>query len=79
MNWVKTHSKAILDMGSPLGTTKLVNSAGISQGKNNLTAYTIVEADSHDEAAKLFLDHPHFTIFPGQSVEVLECLPIPKM
>jgi len=27
----------------------------------------------------LFIDHPHFSIFPGQSVEIMECLPLPKM
>jgi hypothetical protein len=30
-------------------------------------------------AAKLFEGHPHFTIFPGDGVEVMECLPIPGM
>jgi hypothetical protein len=28
-------------------------------------------------AAKLFEGHPHFTIFPGDGVEVMEVLPIP--
>jgi ribosomal protein S17 len=38
-----------------------------------------VRAESYDEAAKMFLEHPHFMIFPGDAVEVMECLPIPKM
>jgi hypothetical protein len=25
----------------------------------------------------MFENHPHFTIFPGDSVEIMECLPIP--
>ena len=36
-------------------------------------------SESHEAAAELFANHPHFMIFPGQSVEVMECLPIPKM
>ena len=36
-----------------------------------------VRADSHEAAAKLFENHPHFTIFPGESVEVMPVLPIP--
>jgi len=36
-----------------------------------------VQADSQVAAAKLFENHPHFTIFPGDSVEVMECLQIP--
>lgn len=27
--------------------------------------------------AKLFEGHPHFSIFPGEAVEVMECLPVP--
>jgi hypothetical protein len=41
-------------------------------------ACTVVRAASHEDAAKLFEDHPHFTIFPGDGVEVMECLPIPE-
>lgn len=45
--------------------------------KNAMTGYVIVRADSHQAPAGMFQRHPHFTIFPGESVEVMECLPIP--
>jgi len=32
---------------------------------------------THAAAARMFADHPHFAIFPGDSVEIMECLPIP--
>jgi hypothetical protein len=41
-------------------------------------AYTVVQADSQEAAAKLFQNHPHFTMFPGEGVEVMECLPMPE-
>jgi hypothetical protein len=44
-----------------------------------LGAWTVVEAQSLEDAAKLFVNHPHFTIFPGEAVEVMECLKIPGM
>ncbi|MGZ3710974.1 MAG: hypothetical protein ACXVBE_04425, partial [Bdellovibrionota bacterium] len=59
------------------GKTKRIDKKGISDFKNELTAYTVVEAESHEAAAKLFLNHPHFAIFPGDAVEIMECLPIP--
>ena len=31
----------------------------------------------HEQAAKMFEHHPQFTIFPGDSVEIMELLPIP--
>ncbi len=79
MSWGEKNSDLIKDVGNPLGKTKRVDKTGISDIKNQLTAYTIVEAETHEEAAKLFINHPHFSIFPGDSIEVMECLPLPKM
>jgi hypothetical protein len=78
MKWVDTHAKSIVDNGGPLGKTKRVTKEGIADTRNNLAAYTVVQAESQEAAAKLFLDHPHFTIFPGDGVEVMEVLPIPQ-
>lgn len=76
--WAQKNSKLIKDIGNPLGDTIKVNPKGISATSNQMTAYTIVEAESHEEAAKLFQNHPHFTIFPGDSIEVMECLDLPS-
>ena len=78
-DWVTKNKAAIVDTGSPLGKTKRADTRGISDASNAMTAYTIVQADSHEAAAKLFENHPHFTIFPGEAVEIMECLPIPGM
>lgn len=75
--WATTHADAIVDNGTPLGRTKRVTAKGIADVRNNMAAYTIVQAESHEEAASLFVDHPHFSIFPGDGVEVMECLPLP--
>jgi hypothetical protein len=77
MNWGAANSAAIVDRGSPLGKTKRVSPEGLTEIKNVMAAYVIVQADSHEAAAKLFENHPHFTIFPGDSVEIMECLPLP--
>jgi hypothetical protein len=76
--WVEEHKASICEMGAPLGRTKRVTRDGIADTRNNLAAYTVVEAASQEEAARMFLDHPHFTIFPGDGVEIMECLPIPQ-
>lgn len=77
--WATNNVGVIVDQGSPLGKTKRVDTNGISDTSNEMGAWTIVQAESADEAAKLFLNHPHFTIFPGERVEIMECLPMPKM
>jgi len=79
MRWGKEHEKSIIDMGTPLGKTKRADTSGVSDTKNMLTGYVIIEAESHDAAAQMFANHPHFSIFPGESVEIMECLPLPKM
>lgn len=76
-DWVNKNKAAIVDNGSPLGKTKHVGTKGVTDTSNAMAAYTIVQAESHEAAAKLFVNHPHFTIFPGDSVEIMECLPMP--
>jgi hypothetical protein len=76
-DWMKMHSAVIVETGGPLGKTKKASAQGISDVKNNLSGYVVVKAESHDAAAKLFEKHPHFSIFPGDSVEIMEVLPIP--
>jgi hypothetical protein len=75
--WVQAHKAAIVDMGAPLGRTVRVSSRGAENIKNALAAYTVVHAESYEAAAQIFEGHPHFTIFPGESVEIMECLPVP--
>ncbi len=75
--WMKAHHGAIVDSGGPLGKTKRAAAQGVSDTKNSLTGYVIVQAESHQAAADLFKGHPHFTAFPGDCVEIMECLPIP--
>jgi hypothetical protein len=79
MDWGTTHKAAIVDQGGPLGKTKRASTQGVADTKNNVTGYVIVRAESHEAAAKMFEKHPHFTIFPGDSVEIMEVLPVPGM
>jgi hypothetical protein len=76
--WATDHARDIVDQGSPLGKTKLISAKGISDIRNNMGAYTVVQAESQEAAARLFEKHPHFMLFPGEAVEVMECLPMPE-
>ena len=75
--WVEKHHAALVEMGGPLGKTKKVDARGIEDVTNQLGAFTVVRADSHEAAVKLFEGHPHFAIFPGEAVEIMPVLPIP--
>lgn len=76
-SWMTRHADQIVETGGPLGKTKKVSAAGIADIQNNLAGYVVVEAEDHAAAARMFEGHPHFSIFPGDGVEVMPCLPIP--
>src|SRR5688572_30547464 len=65
MEWGTAHSAAIVDQGSPLGKTRRASPQGITDITNTMTGYVIVQAESHEAAARMFENHPHFAIFPG--------------
>ncbi|MBV8401495.1 MAG: hypothetical protein JOZ17_22650 [Acetobacteraceae bacterium] len=75
--WVEKHRAVVSAMGGPLGKTKKITERGIVEVSNEMGAFMFVRAESHDAAARLFEQHPHFTIFPGESVEIMPVLPIP--
>ena len=80
MAWMNANKGAIVDGGGPLGKTKRVDAGGAKDARNDLGGYSIVQADSHDAAAKLFgKDHPHLQMMPGAWIEIVEIMPIPGM
>ena len=77
--WMSAHQAALADGGAPLGKTKRVDAKGVSDTKNGIGGYSIVQAESADAAAKMFSkDHPHLQM-PGGWVEVIEIMKVPGM
>lgn len=76
-NWVSRHKESVKDYGAPLGETMVASRDGVGKKENKIVSYVIVEAETLEEAAKMFENHPHFTVFPGDSVEIMECLEMP--
>ncbi|CAM5767910.1 hypothetical protein LMIY3S_02321 [Labrys miyagiensis] len=75
--WIERNPAAVAAMGGPLGKTKRVNERRVEDVSNEMGAFMVVRAESHEAAARLFENHPHFTIFPGECVEIMPVLPIP--
>jgi YCII-related domain-containing protein len=79
MKWMNAHKTSVVEGGGPLGKTKRVDSNGASNTKNEIGGYSVVQAESHDAATKLFgKDHPHLQM-PGAWIEIVEIVPIPGM
>lgn len=73
--WMK-NSGGVVDMGAPLGKTKRVTASETSDAHNEIGGYSIIEAQSHDEAAEKMKDNPHFKMIPNGWVEVMEVMPM---
>lgn len=76
--WMSDHAKVFVDMGAGAGKTKRVTAQGISDTKNDIMLYSIVQAESHEAAAKIFEGHPHFGI-PQSSIEIMAINPLHGM
>lgn len=76
-SWAQANERALVDPGAPLNAKKLVTAQGVEDYTDAMTGYTIVEADSHDQAVQIFSEHPHLGLFAGNSIAVLECPPLP--
>lgn len=76
--WMSDHAKAFADVGAGVGKTKRVTAQDASDTRNDIMLYSIIEAASHEAAARLFVDHPHLQI-PESSIEVMAINPLPAM
>ena len=75
--WMSKYEGQMADTGGPLGKTLRVNEDGIAQASNSISGYVVIKAESQEAAARMFIGHPHFSIFPGDGVDVMEIAPIP--
>jgi hypothetical protein len=75
--WIGATGKALVDVGNPVGMSKTVASNGkVSDGggSNPTMGYSIIEAKTIDEAAKLSQGCPQLTA--GGSIEIAEIIPM---
>jgi hypothetical protein len=78
MAWYKANEKKLADAGAPLGKTKRLDAKGLTDTKNGMTGYSVVEAGSFEDAAKLFKNHPHLKM-QGCTIDILELREMPSM
>ena len=60
--WYGKLGAAIVDGGNPFGASKSISDSGVSEGPASspgATGYTVISADSLDDAVALSKDHPH--------------------
>ena len=71
MEWVSDLGEAVVMPGMPLGRTKVVSADGVSdEGVTQLTGFSIVEADSLEEAVEMTKTCLHLAMSPVEVVEM---------
>ena len=77
MKWMGDNKDSIVDPGAPVGKTKRIDAKGTTDVKNAVGGYSVIQAATHAQAAKLFKkSHPHLQM-PGTWVELVEIMPMP--
>jgi hypothetical protein len=72
--WEEKHAATFPNRGGMVGKTLRVSKSGTAPASNEICGYIVVEAESIEAAARLFENHPHFTVFPGSSVDIMPFL-----
>lgn len=65
MVWVKKCGDRLLDMGSPLGGGIHISKNGNQPSKREVSGYSILQANSMEEAIKLLENHPQLESVHG--------------
>ena len=75
--WAQTHAGALVDPGAPLFRKRILTATSVAEFEDARVGYAIVEAASHEAAVDIFSTHPHLSLHPANSIEVMECPEIP--
>lgn len=75
--WQKKLGKNLVDMGTPLANGRRITKSGTDVSSRNVAGYSIIQAESMDEAVEMVKNHPHLMWMDGAEVEVHEFLPLP--
>jgi hypothetical protein len=77
MKWMDDNKASLADRGAPVGKTKRVDPNGVKDAKNDICGYSIVQANSADEAARIFGKDQPFLQMPGATIDLIEIMEMP--
>ena len=78
MAWAQKCGDKLLDFGTPLGNGLSLKPGGNSANSESaIIGYSILQAESMEEARELLQDHPHLDWNAACEIEVHEALPAP--
>jgi hypothetical protein len=76
--WMQSHRNILTGPTAGAGKTKQISAEAVSDVKNDIMMFSIVEAASHDDVAEQFKNHPHFGI-PEATIQIMPAHFMPGM
>lgn len=77
-DWSAKAGSGVVDLGLPLSNGRKLTANGASEAGTDVAGYSILQADTMENAESLLEGHPHLQM-PGATIEVYESLQIPGM
>ena len=78
--WAKKCGDKLIDMGSPLTHDQQLSPGGKSKRSgSDIVGYSILQAETMDDAKLLLQGHPHLSWNANCSIEVHETMPPPGL
>lgn len=74
MDWAAKAGDGIVDLGTPLGATKVMDGPSVSDAEPTFGGYSIIQAEDLDAAVALMDGHPHFMSGEGAAIQIHETL-----
>src|SRR3989344_6166019 len=68
MAWAAKVGSGMVDMGTPLGNGMAVTKSGVTPSTKEVVGYTILQANSMDEAVEMLKGHAHLDWVDGCSI-----------
>ncbi len=73
----KKCGSGLVDLGNPLGNGQKLSKSGSSPSERDVAGYSILQAESMEEAIEMLKGHPHLKWAGGCEIEVHESFPMP--
>ncbi|MDB5224492.1 MAG: hypothetical protein JWO43_114 [Candidatus Adlerbacteria bacterium] len=75
--WMAAHAASMIETAGA-GKTTQVSAEGAKEVTNDVMMYSLVNGESKEAVAAMFVGHPHFMI-PGATIDIMPANMIPGM
>ena len=80
MAWAERAGDRLLDLGTPMGNGQALHPDGsLSPTGPTVAGFSMIQAETLEEAKKLLEGHPHLQWNAACSIEIYEAFPLPEM